>query len=171
MRSLQRPINDGGIKFPNPITYCDFFYISNLFQYFKTREKSIPFNTETYLIEFEIGLTLSKMHNLPKLNYIPHRDHPTPYYQKTIQILKEYKISLQKLTKGKIRQIYIRLSYPDKLPSHQETFRWKLVTSSIIPTFNYKTVRYLLPFNPEPDECALCLQFRIQLFTCLPNAV
>ena len=37
MRSLQRPINDGGIKFPNPVTYCDLFYIANLFQYFKTR--------------------------------------------------------------------------------------------------------------------------------------
>ena len=174
MRSLQRPTNDGGIKFPNPITYCDLFYISNLFQYFKTREKSIPFNTETYLIKFEIGLTLSKMYNLPKPNFIPHRDHPTPYYQKTIQILKEYKI-LQELTKGKIRQIYNRLSYPDKRPFHQETFRWKLVTSSILPnylkTFNYKTVRYLLPFNPEPDECALCLQLQDSQFTCLPNAV
>ena len=42
MRSLQRPINDGGIKFPNPVTYCDLIYISNLFQYFKTREKVIP---------------------------------------------------------------------------------------------------------------------------------
>ena len=59
MRSLQRPINDVEIKFPNPITYCDLFYISNLFQYFKTREKNTPFNTETYLIKFEIGLTLS----------------------------------------------------------------------------------------------------------------
>ena len=164
MKSLQRPINDGGIKFPNPITSCDLFYISNLFQYFKTREKSIPFNTETYLIEFEIGLTLSKMYNLPKLNYILHRDHPTPYYQKTIQILKEYKISLQELTKGKVRQINNRLSYPDKRPSHQETFRWKLVTSSIFPnylkTFSYRTVRYLLPFNPKRDECALCLQLQ-----------
>ena len=164
MRSLQKPINDGRIKFPNPITFCDLFYISNLFQYFKTREKSIPFNTETYLIEFEIGLTLSKMYNLPKLNYIPHRDYPTPYYQKTIQILKDYKISLQELTKGKIRQIYNRLSYPDKRPFHLETFRWKLVNSSILSnylkTFNYRTVCYLLPFNPEPDECALCLQLQ-----------
>ena len=74
MRSLQRPMNDGGIKFPNPVTYCDLFYISNLFQYFKIRKKNTPFNTETYLIEFEIGLTLSKMYNLPKLNHIPHRD-------------------------------------------------------------------------------------------------
>ena len=81
MRSLQTPINDRRIKFPNPVTYCDLIYISNLFQYFKTREKNSPFNTETYLIEFEIGLTLSKMYHLPKLNYIPHRDHPTPYYQ------------------------------------------------------------------------------------------
>ena len=76
MRSLQRPTNNGGIKFPNPITYCDLFCISNLFQYFKTRNKNTLFNTETYLIEFEIGLTLSKMHNLPKLNHIPHLKSP-----------------------------------------------------------------------------------------------
>ena len=44
------------------------------------------------------------MYNLPKLNYIPHRDHSTLYYQKTLQILKEYKITLEELTKGKIRK-------------------------------------------------------------------
>ena len=163
-RSLQRPTNDGGIKFPNPTTYCDLFYISNLFQYFKTREKNTPFNTETYLIEFEIGLTLSKMYNLPKLNHIPHRDYPTPYYQKTLQILKEYEITLQELTNGKIRQIYNRISYPDKRPSRQEIFRWKLVFQNILPnylkTFNYRTVRNFLPFSSEPGECALCLQLQ-----------
>ena len=31
MRSLQRPINDDGIKFPNHTTYCDLIYISNRF--------------------------------------------------------------------------------------------------------------------------------------------
>ena len=164
MRSLQRPMNDGGIKFPNPVTYCGLFYISNLFQYFKTRKKNTPFNTETYLIEFEIRLTLSKMYNLPKLNHIPHRDYPTPYYQKTLQILKEYEITIQKLTNGKIRQIYNQISYPDKRSSHQETFRWKLVSQNILPnylkTFNYRTVRNLLPFSLEPGECALCLQFQ-----------
>ena len=135
MRSSQRPINDGGIKFPNPGTYCDFIYISNLFQYFKTREKSNSFKTETYLIEFKIGLSLSKMYDLPKLNHIPHQDYPTPYYQKTLQILKEYKITLKELNRGKIRQIYNGISYPDKRPSHQETFRWKFVTSSILPNY------------------------------------
>ena len=133
MRSLQRRMNDGGTKFSNPVTYCDLFYISNLFQYFKTRKKNTPFNTETYLIEFEIGLTLSKMYNLPKLNHIPYRDYPTLYYQKTLQILKEYKITLLELTNGKIRQIFNRISYPDKRPSRQETFRWKLVTQNILP--------------------------------------
>ena len=103
MWSLQRPINDGGIKFPNPTTYCDLIYISNFFQYFKTREKNSPFNTETYLIEFEIGLSLSKLYDLPKLNHIPHCDYPTLYYQKTLQILTEYKITLQELTKGKFK--------------------------------------------------------------------
>ena len=164
MRSLQRPINDGGIKFPNPTTYCDLIYISNLFQYFKTREKNSPFNTETYLIEFEIGMSLSKLYDRPILNHIPHRDYPTPYYQKTLQILKEYKITLEELTKGKIRQIYNRISYPNKRPSRQEIFRWKLVNQSILPNylkpFNYRAVRYLFPFSPEPGECALCLQLK-----------
>ena len=104
------------------------------------------------------------MYNLPKLNHIPNRDYPTPHYQKTLQILKEYEITLQELTNGKIRQIYNRKSYPDKRPFRQETFRLKLVIQNIIPnylkTFNYRTVRNLLPFSPEPGECALCLQFQ-----------
>ena len=104
------------------------------------------------------------MYNLTKLNYIPHREHPTPHYQKTIQILKEYKTFLQKLTKRKIRQIYNRLSYPDKRPYRQKTFRWKLVNQNILPnylkTFSYKTVRNLLPFSPDSGKCALCLQFQ-----------
>ena len=164
MRSLQKPINDCGIKFPNPTTYCDLIYISNLFQYFKTRENNNIFNTETYLIEFEIGMSLSKLYDLPTLNHIPHRDYPTPYYQKTLQILKEYKITLEELTKGKIRPIYNRISYPNKRFSRQEIFRWKLINQSILPnylkTFNYRTVHYLLPFSPEPAECALCLQLQ-----------
>ena len=109
-------------------------------------------------------MSLSKLYDLPKLNYIPHRDYPTPYYQKTLQIFKEYKITLDELIKEKIRQIYYRISYPNKRPSRQETFRWKLVTSSILPnylkTFNYRTVRNLWPFSPEPVECALCLQLQ-----------
>ena len=164
MRSLHKPINDGGIKFPNPVTYCDLFYISNLFQYFKTRKKNNSFDTETYLIEFEIGLTFSKMHNLPKLSHIPHRDYPTPYYIEMLQIFKEYELTLQELTNGKIRQIYNRISYPDKRPSLQEIFRWKLVTQNILPNylkaFSYRTVLNILPFSPEPGECELCLQFK-----------
>ena len=134
MRSLQRPINDGGTKFPNPTSYCDLIYISNLFQYFKTREKNSPFNTETYLIEFEIGMSLSKLYDLPILNHIPDRDYRTPYYQKTLQILKEYKITLEELNKGKIKQIYYRISYPNRRHFHQETFRWKLVNQNILRT-------------------------------------
>ena len=117
------------------------------------------------------------MYVLPKLNHIPHRDYPTPYYQKTLQILTEYKITLQELTKGKIRQIYYRISYPDKRPFHQEIFRWKLVNQNILPnylkTFNY-TVKQSVIFCPlvltQVNAHCAC-NFRIQLFTCLPSAV
>ena len=104
------------------------------------------------------------MYDLPILHHIPHRDYPTPYYQRILQIPKEYKITLEELIKGKLKQIYYQISYPKKRPTHQETFRWKLVTSSILPnylkTFNYRTVRHLLPFSLEPGECTLCLQLQ-----------
>ena len=113
---------------------------------------------------WSLQLSKSKMYNLPKLNHIPHRDYPTPHYQKTLQILKEYEITLQELTNGKIRQINNRISYPDKRPSRQEIFRWKLVSQNILPNylkaFNYRTICNLLPFSPEPGECALCLQYQ-----------
>ena len=164
MRNLQRPTISGGIKYPNPIIYSNLFYISNLFEYFKTRKNDLPFNSNIYLSEYEIGLVLLQTYNLPILNHIPHRNYPTPYYQKTLQILKEYKITLEELSKEKIKQIYYRISYPNKRLSHQETFRWKLVNQNILPnylkTFNYRTVPYLLPFSLEPGECALCLQFQ-----------
>ena len=109
-------------------------------------------------------MSLSNLYDLPILNHIPHREYPTPYYQKTLKILKEYKITPDELIKEKIGQIYYRISYPNKRPSRQETFRWKLVTSSILPnylkTFNYRTVRNLWPFSSEPVECALCLQLQ-----------
>ena len=75
------------------------------------------------------------MYDLSKLNHIPHRDYPTPYLQKTLQILKEYKISLEELTKEKIKQIYNRIFYSNKRPPRQETFRWKL----LIKTFSQTT--------------------------------
>ena len=104
------------------------------------------------------------MYDFLKLNHIPHRDYPILYYQKTPQILKDYKITLQELRNGKIRQICNRISYPDKRPSRRETFRSKLVTQNILAKyrkiFNFRTVRNLLPFNPESGKCALCLQFQ-----------
>ena len=110
MRNLQRPTNSGGIKYPNPIIYSNLFYISNLFEYLKTRKNDLPFNSNTYLIEYEIGLVLSQTYNFPILNHIPHQDYTNPYYQKTLQILKEYKITLEQLNKGNITKYTVE--YP-----------------------------------------------------------
>ena len=60
------------------------------------------------------------MYNLPKLSHIKHRDYPTPYYQKILQIFKEYEIILQELTNEKIRKIYNRICYPDKRSDKRE---------------------------------------------------
>ena len=86
MRNLQRPTISGGIKYPNPIIYSNLFYISNLFEYFKTRKNDLFFNSNTYLIEYEIGLVLSRIYNLRKLNHLPHRDKLTPFYQQSLAV-------------------------------------------------------------------------------------
>ena len=162
MRNLQRPTISGGIKYPNPIIYSNLFYISNLFEYFKTRKNDLPFNSITYLIEYEIGLILSQIYNLRKLNHLPHRDRLTPFYQQTVGILTQYKIILKELQDGKIKQIYLRLSNSEYTPSKTDKFRWKLISQNILPnylkTFNYRTVWNLLPFSSELGKCALCKQ-------------
>ena len=119
MRNLQRPTISGGIKYPNPIIYCNLFYISNLFEYFKTRKNDLPFNSNTYLTEYEIGLVLSQIYNLKKLNHLPHRDRLIPVYQQSLEILTQYKITLKELQDGKIKQIYQRLSNSDYPPQKQ----------------------------------------------------
>ena len=97
MRNLQKPTISGDIKYPNSITYSNLFYISNFFEYFKTRKNDLPFNSNTYLIECEIGLVLSQIYNLTKLNHLPHRDKLTPFYQQSLGILTQYKITLKEL--------------------------------------------------------------------------
>ena len=144
MRNLQRPTISGGIKYPNPIIYSNLFYISNLFENFKTRKNDLPFNSITYLIEYEIGLILSQIYNLRKLNHLPHRDRLTPFYQQSVGKLTQYKIALKELQDGKIKQIYLRLSNSEYTPSKTDKFRWKLISQNILPnylkTFNYRTV-------------------------------
>ena len=46
MKNLQRPTIAGGIKYPNLTIYCDLFYISHLFEYFKARKHDLPLNAK-----------------------------------------------------------------------------------------------------------------------------
>ena len=159
-KNLQRPTIAGGIKYPNPTIYCDFFYISHLFENFKARKHDLPFNANTYLIEYEIGLVLSKTYKLKRLNHLPHRDNLTPYYEQSIRILAKYKITLEKLQAGNIKPIYKRLFLFDYNWSDHDKIRWKLTFNNILlnylKTFNYRTVWNIHPFSHELGKCALC---------------
>ena len=161
--NLQRPTIAGGIKYSNPTIYCNLFYISHLIEYFKSRKHDLPFNANTYLIEYEIGLVLSKTYNLKKLNHLTHSDNLTTYNRTPIQsirILTKYKITLEELQTGKIKTIYKRLSLSDYNWSDCDKIRWKLTFNDILPnylkTINYRTVWNLLSFSHELGKCALC---------------
>ena len=127
---------------------------------FQSRKHDLPFNANTFLIEYEIGLVLSKTYKLKKLNHLPHRDNPIPYYEQSIRILTKYKITLEELQTGKIKPIYQRLSLTDYNWSDRDKIRWKLTFNDILPnylkTFNYRIVWNLLPFSHELGICALC---------------
>ena len=75
----------------------------------------LPFNANTYLVEYEIGLVLSKTYKLKQLNHLPHRDNLSPYYEQSIRILTKYKITLEELQTGKIKPIYIQTIIPYRL--------------------------------------------------------
>ena len=159
MKNLQRPTIAGGIKYPNPTIYCNLFYTSHLFEYFKARKRDLPFNANTYLIEYEIGFVLSKTYNLKKLNHLPHRDNLTPSYEQSIRILTKYKITLEELQTGKSNQFTNNYPFPINWSDHDK-IRWKLTFNDILPnylkTFNYRIVWNLLPFSHELGKCALC---------------
>ena len=60
MKNLHRPTIAGGIKYPNLTIYCDLFYISYQFEYFKAGKHDLPFNANTYL-NMLISYIFSKM--------------------------------------------------------------------------------------------------------------
>ena len=168
MEKLQQATIDGGINYPNPQIYCDLFYIRNLFEYFKTRDQLLPFNTHTYIIEYEAGRHLSRIFDLKTLNNLPHRDSPSPFYKHAIEILKKYKITLPEMLKGKLRSIYRRIianpNYPNTKSKQMNRQRWLLAHHPILPnyikTFNYRILWNLLPLrrDPNPNSCPLCRQ-------------
>ena len=119
IEKLQRATIDGGINYPNPQIYCDLFYIRSLFEYFKTRDELLPFNTRTYIIEYEAGRHLPKIFELKMLNNLPRLDFLSPFYKHAIEILKKYKITLPEMLKGKLRSIYRRIVASPDYPNVQ----------------------------------------------------
>ena len=168
IQKLLRPVIDGGMKYPNPQIYCDLFYVCNLFEYFKNRDKLLPFNTHTYIIEYEAGRHFSRIFNLKILNNISHRDSLSPFYKHAIEIIKKYKITLPELLKGKLRAIYHRIvnvcDYPTVHFKNMSHHCWLMASHPILPnylkTFTYRTLWNLLPLkrNLDPNSCPLCHQ-------------
>ena len=165
---LRQATIDGGINYPNPQIYCDLFYIRSLFEYFKTRDELLPFNTHMYIIEYEAGRHLSRIFDLKVLNNLPRRDFLSPFYKHAIDILKKYKITLPEILKGKLRSIYRRIvASPDYLNVQSKQMNnqhWLIAHHPILPnhnkTFNYRTFWNLLHLrrDPTPNSCNLCRQ-------------
>ena len=79
MRSLKRPINDGGIKFPNPITYCDLFLMLPFLDVNVTINNAGEIETSVWRKSTNTGLMLNFSAACPKfwktglISYLMHR--------------------------------------------------------------------------------------------------
>ena len=88
----------GGYQFPNIPLYAEIFYLKPISRYLNERENMLPLSPLTCLIEFNIGLQLSKTFGLRYLNHMPHSSDPSPYHTQAIQIINKHKITLDELT-------------------------------------------------------------------------
>jgi len=92
--------------------YADLTYVKPLTEdlRYKITNDRIPANLKHF--EYNIGLQLSNIFQLPKTQSTPHAAFLSTHYKKYIKIIEERKITKEEILKGKIKEIYIRVKQP-----------------------------------------------------------
>ena len=103
------PKDLGGYNITNITIHGDLTYLKNVAKYIKIRTQHLELDTQTILIEHQIGYSLSNFFNLNQLNHLPHKTAPSPYYRHTLELIKKYNNTKEELKCGKIKHIYTRI--------------------------------------------------------------
>jgi len=116
------------------------------------------------MIEYQIGLQLSKLFDLPCKNSLPHISRPNIFYAHSLALLRKYKLSSDQLYKSPIHQLYrflINTACPHLPADHiWRSAHYAILTISL-KTLNYRTIHEIIPlstkqYTPYLDPRSAC---------------
>ena len=145
--TLAQPLHRGGYDVPNIPLYCDLFFLRPITDYIKHRRGLIPATAQTAMIEYQIGLQLSKLFDLPFKNSLPHISRPNIFYAHSLALLRKYKLSSDQLYKSPIHQLYgflINTYYP---ADHIWGSVHNAILTNSLKKFNYRTIHEIIPLS------------------------
>jgi len=140
--------------------YCDLFFLQPIISYIKHRLNLSPATPQTAMVEFHIGLQLSKYYNLSFRNSLPHIARPNVFYAHALALIRKYKFTLEQLHKSSLHQLYH--SVINKTIPHVNTYTshiWRSVHNPILhnhmKSLNYRTIYRILPLSRKSQTPTL----------------
>ncbi|CAK8677938.1 unnamed protein product [Clavelina lepadiformis] len=149
INELQQPKLQGGHRIPNFEIYADLMYVRAIKNFCRARIFNEPLSTYDCYVEYQIGLAMSDILGVIRLNNLPHAQKRSPFYESIIEIIKKYHLQPNELAGGKIRKAYDRIIGEKMSVNSSMINQWKRVHSRSLPsylrTFNYRCVWNILP--------------------------
>jgi len=107
---LSKPKKEGGYDFADVSTYACLTYVKHITPYIHTKTNTEKLPPHLRHFEYNIGLQISNILQIPRTQSTPHAALPSPHYKQFLKIIEEYKLTKEELIiKGKINEIYKRL--------------------------------------------------------------
>jgi len=148
--TLALPLNRGGYNLPDISLYCNIFFLQPIIYYIKHRLNLTPATAQTAMVEYHIGLQLSKHFDLPYRNSLPHISRPNIFYANALALIRKYKLTLEQLYKSSKHQLYqsiIETTIPHS--SAYTSHIWRSVHNPILSnhmkSLNYRIIHRILP--------------------------
>ena len=104
--TLELPLNQGGNTVPNITLYCDILYLKPLAEYCQHRKENTELTPACVLIEYNIGLQLSRLLSSPFRNFLPHAESLNRLYSYVLALCKKYNLSFEELRNFQTLAIY-----------------------------------------------------------------
>ena len=149
---LAQPLNRGGYNVPDIALYCDIFFLRPVIDYIRHRLNFTPATAQIALTEYQIGLQLSNLFDLPFKNSLPHIARPNIFYAHTLALLKKYKFNSDQLYKCTLHQLYrfVTTSACQHLPADHiwSSVHHTILTNSL-KTLNFRTIHEIFPLSTK----------------------
>ena len=136
--------------------------------------ENIPLTNEQFFIEYNLGIQLAILLNIPVNNRFLHRATPMKPYANILKFIREMKISKEDLICGKVKQVYENIMY-SKNKQIGFISNWPRLHCPVLPnylkTFNYKISVDILPCKTKFVEFGLDTDSRCNFCQLHPDTV